>query len=708
MAGLALILLWAAGTARAATVPIDALAPIGDERIVFPPHSSSDERQPDVAAGTVGDVNADGIEDTWVLIDRAYPSHRESAWINFSAPLLPSTSAAGLLPWRGMQIVGDGLWFGVAGLGDLNGDGAGDLALQRTGSIDVVFGRLAGGVVDLSQLGTGGFRITGVDPGVARGEGTTSRGVLFTNDFVASAGDQNGDGREDLMFRDGRDVKVAFMPQSAPPAPLDADYLGAGGYTLDTASSSSEDPFFDTLGDLNDDGRRDHLVLWSDRTTGAAYASGVVAPPPGTTTDLTGVAEARTGFELISEQTILERGISIGDQNADDRREVGFIGWNPEPYRDSHMLLAYSPEVGTERTVHPLTPGDGVHIEEVYRSNVIDVGDQDGDDRSDLAFGSYIHFSTRGFGGVPGSAIREGIVPGLVDPGVIGGVSFFSSFGLMVAASIADRNGDGVDELVAVHANPYDDEPPDYRATWMIDTFLSAPVPQPIAVEPPASIGSELEFSATFDTSTGDRSRTLGARGYVALRGGCGETQFFAGEIIDANASSTRVSVAVDPAATGLVAGRSYEYALLLENGRGLVGRTEPASFTYSGPSRSKSSCPDPVNPANSSSQNPTGRILRGTKRGEKLIGTPWADMLDAAGGRDHIRGLAGPDLLGGGGGRDKIVAGPGTDLVGAGSGSDRVFTRDGEEDVLRCGAGIDRVFVDKRDERSGCERVRR
>lgn len=80
-----------------------------------------------------------------------------------------------------------------------------------------------------------------------------------------------------------------------------------------------------------------------------------------------------------------------------------------------------------------------------------------------------------------------------------------------------------------------------------------------------------------------------------------------------------------------------------------------------------------------------------GTKRGEKLAGTPGRDLLCALGGDDRLVG---------GGGEDRLFGH---------EGDDRIDARDGGFDVVGCGPGSDVVVADRADlVGSDCERVTR
>jgi Ca2+-binding RTX toxin-like protein len=80
------------------------------------------------------------------------------------------------------------------------------------------------------------------------------------------------------------------------------------------------------------------------------------------------------------------------------------------------------------------------------------------------------------------------------------------------------------------------------------------------------------------------------------------------------------------------------------------------------------------------------------------LIGTAQADTID---------GLAGDDTIKGAGGGDLLTGGPGFDLIYGGTGADLIRARDDHLDQIDCGAGIDRVVVDRAEDGVfDCEQV--
>jgi hypothetical protein len=93
-----------------------------------------------------------------------------------------------------------------------------------------------------------------------------------------------------------------------------------------------------------------------------------------------------------------------------------------------------------------------------------------------------------------------------------------------------------------------------------------------------------------------------------------------------------------------------------------------------------------------------TNRVA-GTSEDDRLRGTPAADRIIGKGGNDRLRGKRGDDCLVGGGDRDTHAGGAGDDTIRA---------RGNARDVVSCGPGEDRAFVDRRDRVRGCETVRR
>jgi Subtilase family/WD40-like Beta Propeller Repeat/RTX calcium-binding nonapeptide repeat (4 copies)/Domain of unknown function DUF11 len=103
------------------------------------------------------------------------------------------------------------------------------------------------------------------------------------------------------------------------------------------------------------------------------------------------------------------------------------------------------------------------------------------------------------------------------------------------------------------------------------------------------------------------------------------------------------------------------------------------------------------------------GVVRTGTGRANRLVGSPFADVLRGLGGNDVLFGFGGADRLLGGAGDDVLDGGAGRDVLDGGPGADVLKARDGAVDAVRCGAGRDRVEADRKDRVArDCERVAR
>jgi hypothetical protein len=474
------VLAGASGAAAQSYIVESFNAAPGDPHVAVPSMPVSVFTRTGAAAAPVGDVDADGLEDTAILVDSEDPSLRSTVWVAFAPTALLSSTVTGTAPARGFRITGPQFDHSVTGLGDVNGDGLGEVVVRVDAGIAVVFGRRDGATVDVDHLGDAGFWIRGVGgvPGscacISNGGGLM--GFVHT---LVSAGDQNGDGRPDIAFGTPTGVDVVYTPADPAGAEVDDQALGDGGFHLvagDAAADGVSPPSglaVDRLGDLDGDGRLDLMVAWNQAGTATSepvdsHVAGVVSPAPGATVDLLHVARDRTGFLLVAPDDGIGSAVVVGDQNGDGRRDIAVQIQPPnrrylEDYDSS--VMAYGAPLGTTATLDPLTPGAGFRLVNTYYGDLQNVGDQDGDGIDDVGSQHVVRQSSTGdLVGFPSPVVDD-----LGRTVQIDGWQF-------IVGSIADRNGDGRREVLALHPNPWAVLIPQLGSTsggYELETYLS-------------------------------------------------------------------------------------------------------------------------------------------------------------------------------------------------------------------------------------------
>ncbi|HET9322326.1 MAG TPA: integrin alpha [Gaiellaceae bacterium] len=239
------------------------------------------------SVAAAGDVNGDGRGDTLVGTRYARNNGREfsgSAYIVFgrAAPQNVDLAALGQAGFRiDGAAAGDFAAGSVADAGDMNGDGRADVLVGArgadnngrlgSGSAYVVFGKATPGTIDLTALGSAGFRIDGAASSDRAGYS------------VAGAGDPNGDGRADVLVgahyarNNGRRFSGSayLVFGKATPGNLDLAALGPGGFRIDGAAVGDGVGWsVSGAGDVNADGRADVLAGAPDADNNGRLDSG--------------------------------------------------------------------------------------------------------------------------------------------------------------------------------------------------------------------------------------------------------------------------------------------------------------------------------------------------------------------------------------------------------------------------------------------------
>jgi hypothetical protein len=195
-----------------------------------------------------GDVNADGLDDIVIGADATSSANSDNAYVVYGVaePAALDAARLGGSGYRILGMPGTSSAYGVAGVGDVNGDGYDDVALGAyaagdAGSAYVVHGVPDPGDLPVNDAASGLVPVNAADrtryvslATLTPAQGTRLDGTTMGERFgrqVAGIGDVDGNGAADLAvgadmaFRLGRagagEVTVALLPGPAPAAPAE-------------------------------------------------------------------------------------------------------------------------------------------------------------------------------------------------------------------------------------------------------------------------------------------------------------------------------------------------------------------------------------------------------------------------------------------------------------------------------------------------------
>src|SRR5687768_4167715 len=455
------------------------------------------------SAAGAGDVNGDGLDDLIVGAadsDPAAGNYAGRSYVVFGKSAGSAIDLSAVAAGTGGfvingQCAADFSGRSVAGAGDVNGDGLADLIVgayvsdpaagDAAGRSYVVFGKNAGGAIDLSAVaaGTGGFVING----------QCANDLSGTS--VAGAGDVNGDGLADLIVgaaesdpaagnRAGRSY-VVFGKSDSSAIDLSAIAAGTGGFVINGQCTNDESGrSVAGAGDVNGDGLADLIVgAYASDPAAGSYAgrSYVVFGKGGSNAiELSAVAAGTGGFVINGQCGGDYSGKSVagaGDVNGDGLADLIVGAYVSDPAAGdaagrSYVVFGQSGTSAIDLSAVAAGTGgfviNGQCADDFSGRSVAGAGDVNGDGLADLIVGakygapaagsdagrSYVVFGKSATSAIDLSAIADG-----TGGFVINGQCADDHSGVSVA-SAGDVNGDGLADLIvgaykssAVHGN---------------------------------------------------------------------------------------------------------------------------------------------------------------------------------------------------------------------------------------------------------------
>jgi Ca2+-binding RTX toxin-like protein len=572
------------------------------------------------SVASAGDVNGDGIDDLIIGASGA-GSYAGASYVVFGsdAGFAANLNLSTLNGTTGFRISGvtgfDRSGHSVAGAGDVNGDGFDDLIIGAygadpnggsSGASYVVFGSNAAFAanLNLSALnGTNGFRIIG-----AAAEDQSGRSV-------ASAGDVNGDGIDDLII---------------------------GAYNADANGSNSG---------------ASYVVFGND----AGFAANL---------NLSAI-DGTNGFRISGEASQEFSGVSVasaGDVNGDGIGDliIGAAYAVPNGVRSGASYVVFGSNAGfaANFNLSALNGTNGFRISGVAADDrsgisVAGAGDVNGDGFDDLIIGARLADPNGSASGSSYVVFGSGAAfAANINLSTLNGTNGFRMDGVAASdnsgrsvASTGDVNGDGVDDLI-IGARYADPNGTNSGASYVVFGRVA-----PVAVVETGTGGDDsyVGGAADDDLSGGAGNDILnGGLGADLMAGGIGDDTYYVddlGDVTDETGGDgidTVISTVTRTLGTGLD-------RLTLTGATNIDGTGNALANILTG--------------------NDGGNTLDGGDGADQLLGGLGADDLVGGAGGDMLDGGTGADQMAGGTGDDTYVVDNLSDLVTevGGEGSDRI-----------------------------------
>ena len=433
------------------------------------------------SVSSAADFYGDGLE---AVIIGAPFADKNGSNSGQSYILYKSTSYSLTLELNGIK-AGDNSGFSVSSAGDFNGDGLEDIIIgapgadtngENSGESYVVFGidvykdvssarelESSDRSIELSSLnGVNGFKINGINAGDRSGSS------------VASAGDFNGDGLDDIIIgapgadpngENSGESYVIFGSDSLMDVSLDLKSLdGTNGFSVNSINYGVGRSV-SSAGDFNGDGL-DDLIISSYAASHIIYGSQTFADP---SLDLLTI-DGSNGFTINDINTGDNSGFSIssaGDFNGDglDDIIIGAPGADPNGENSGQSYIIYGSKTFSDLSLDLVTLDgtngftiNGINAGDGSGGSVSSAGDFNGDGLDDIIIGATGSATRERMAGagqgyvIFGSSVSRDVAFNLESLNgyngfVINGAGTSHSTGNSVS-SAGDFNGDGLDDII--------------------------------------------------------------------------------------------------------------------------------------------------------------------------------------------------------------------------------------------------------------------